>query len=287
MIIDDKKKAYNVLSNISYYHLSPYWKPFCIDGSDNFKNETRFSRIIEIYRFDKELRELLLKYIAPIEVSYKTAFINDLCGATSNAFAYLDKKNFSNMNQWENSVKKIIDEFDKSEEPYSVHHKQFYPEILPPLWLVSEFLTLGELNYWVSNIVNTLRYDDKTTVRDNISNHFGMNFNLFKSFIMALTNIRNFCAHQCRVWDRELYNQPKTPTKQKNFLYKNMITNFKAGQKKGIYNTLVILAFCLRKIQYPGNFPKELMSLIDKYHIEADKMGFPDNWKQLPLWLNN
>lgn len=283
MIIENKTTATQFLTKVSYYHLSPYWKPFCIKDSDNFENNTEFTRIIELYEFDKELREFLLKHIAPIEVAYKTNFVYFLCNATSDPFAYLDEANFSDLSKWQDSIDKIIKEFDKSQESYSSHHKQKYPGILPPLWVVSEFLTLGELNHLVINLDTNLKYS-KQSVREEITSRFGLSFTQFTSFIMSLTLIRNFCAHNCRVWDRDLYNQPKLPTSQKTFLYKNMITNFSSGQKKGIYNTLVILAFCLKKIGSSSTFARELIALINHYKIDPEKMGFPKNWKKLPLW---
>lgn len=283
MIIDNKTEAIKILSDISYYHLSPYWKPFCKSDSDDFEEGTIFSKIVEIYNFDKELREFLLKYIAPIEVAYKTCFVNYFCMATTDPFAYLIKDNFNHAGKWEQSVNKIIDEFEKSKEDFANHHKKNYPNLMPPLWLVSEFLTLGELNFWVANLKDSVKYLNKS-VRDLISDHFGLTFSLFTSFIMSLTNIRNFCAHQCRVWDRNIINQPKQPSNTKSFLYKNMIINFSSGQKKGIYNTLVILAYCLKKMKYTDSFALELISIIKKYNIDPLKMGFPQSWDKLSLW---
>lgn len=291
MLIENISEAISLLTNVSYYHLSPYWKPFCLDNSDEFKPNTKLTRIIEIYRFDKELREFLLKHIAPIEVAYKTRFIDILCHARTSttseqrndSFAYLNKEFFSDQKKWEKSLKKIIIEFDKSKEDYSEHHKKTYPSIMPPLWLVSEFLTLGEINHWVINLKPNLVYLNKNA-RNEIAKHFGLNFNIFTSFIMCLTNIRNFCAHQCRVWDRTFNNQPKSQSNPLFFLNKNMILTFKIGQKKGIYNTIVILAYCLSKIGYSKDFAKELLEIILKYRIDPLNMGFPKNWKQLPLW---
>ena len=291
LLIDNVSEASRILTKVSYYHLSPYWKPFCLGNSDDFKPNTKLSRIIEIYRFDKELREFLLKHIAPIEVAYKTRFINVLCHSrlssdsdnTADSFAYLNKDLFSNEKKWSDSIEKIIKEFNKSKEDYSEHHKNTYPGIMPPLWLVTEFLTLGETNNWVRNIKSDLLYADKDA-RNSITKPFGLSYRNFTSFIMCLTNIRNFCAHQCRVWDKTINNQPQMPLVPESFLGKNMITTFEVGQKKGIYNTIVILAFCLSKIGYSENFAKELLNIISRYKISPLNMGFPQNWKQLPIW---
>lgn len=49
---------------------------------------------------------------------------------------------------------------------------------MPPLWLVSEFLTLGEINHWVINLKPNLVYLNKNA-RNEIAKHFGLNFNIF------------------------------------------------------------------------------------------------------------
>ena len=61
--ISDENRANRYLQSISYYHLSGYMYPFLTDKKQHqYKPGSRFDDIINLYRFDRELRILIFFY---------------------------------------------------------------------------------------------------------------------------------------------------------------------------------------------------------------------------------
>ena len=71
LIIENDTVHY--LQHLNYYRLSGYWIPFQeYNKTHRFKPNVRFSDILNLYRFDRELRLLLLDAIEKIEISIRT-----------------------------------------------------------------------------------------------------------------------------------------------------------------------------------------------------------------------
>ena len=78
MNFHDEEKAKYYLENLNYYRLSGYWLIFEKNHEPHeFKDNTYFEDILNLYIFDRELRLLLLDAIERIEVSIwsKLAYI--------------------------------------------------------------------------------------------------------------------------------------------------------------------------------------------------------------------
>ena len=60
LIIKDKKKALNYLETVGYYRLRGYMVPFFESPSiHKFKQGITFENILDLYKFDRELRILV------------------------------------------------------------------------------------------------------------------------------------------------------------------------------------------------------------------------------------
>jgi abortive infection bacteriophage resistance protein len=67
--IPDEAKAERYLLNISYYRLSGYMYPFLKDKKQHlYKKGSTFDDILNLYRFDRELRLMIFSAIEKIEV---------------------------------------------------------------------------------------------------------------------------------------------------------------------------------------------------------------------------
>lgn len=79
MIISDDALAQAYLNKIGYYRLSGYWFPYRRSVkiaskdvvTDNFRDGTKFSEIVELYVFDKKLRLLMMDVIERIEIALR------------------------------------------------------------------------------------------------------------------------------------------------------------------------------------------------------------------------
>ena len=78
LIISDEAKAVRYLENIGYYRLSAYMYPFLKVPKEShlYKDDTTFQKVLNLYRFDKKLRMLLLNEIEKIEVAIRRAIMN-------------------------------------------------------------------------------------------------------------------------------------------------------------------------------------------------------------------
>ena len=73
--IDDEAEAAHYLKFIGYYRLSGYALPLSLkrtDGTHQFKPGVRFTDILNLYRFDRELRLILNDAIERVEVAFRT-----------------------------------------------------------------------------------------------------------------------------------------------------------------------------------------------------------------------
>jgi len=98
-VINDEKECEKILRSVGYYRLSAYFLPFK-DADDSYKKDLEFSRIINLYEFDRKLRELLFAAIEVIEVDLRSRlsyFYNDLKTADKKAFAGND---YGDMVSW-------------------------------------------------------------------------------------------------------------------------------------------------------------------------------------------
>ena len=65
LAISDETKAVRYLESIGYYRLSAYMYPFLTvpKNTHQYKKGTTFQQVLNLYRFDKKLRMLLLNEI--------------------------------------------------------------------------------------------------------------------------------------------------------------------------------------------------------------------------------
>ena len=280
LIISDEKAAIEFLSHFGYYRLEAYALNFQSDKKLHlFKIGTYFEEIIGLYRFDRELRLLLLDAIESFEISFRTSFANYLSCQYNTPFPHLKKELFiskrKNRNFYDDSIKLLKEQYQKSKEIFIAHFKNTYCEELPPIWMVTELMTLGELSKWFLCLANR---NDQIA----IASKYGLRHDTFIAFLNILTNIRNFSAHHARLWNRKM----SVEIKLKN-LPDEIKANINETNNLNIYNPLVFLIFCLRKINSSTRIASKLRRLIGHYNIQIEEMGFPLNWKDLSFWKIN
>lgn len=79
MCIDDPENAAFWLEHLNYYRLGAYWLPYEANhDSHQFKDDTNFNDVLALYRFDRELRLLVLDAIERVEVSVRSRWAYEL-----------------------------------------------------------------------------------------------------------------------------------------------------------------------------------------------------------------
>jgi len=81
LIVQDRKRAKHFLGHLNYYRLSGYWFPFKQSPTINqFRPNTSFEDVLNLYIFDRELRLLVIDAIERIEVSVRSKWAYSFCG---------------------------------------------------------------------------------------------------------------------------------------------------------------------------------------------------------------
>lgn len=151
MVIADDASAKFYLQHLNYYRLGAYWLPFEADHSTHqFKSGTNFGDILNLYIFDRELRLLVMDAIERIEVSVRGQWAYQLAHKHG-AHAHLDTNLFDHKH-YQSNLSKLSEEVRRSDEIFIKHYLSTYKEPLPPVWVVCEVMSLGQLSRWYNSL---------------------------------------------------------------------------------------------------------------------------------------
>lgn len=273
-LIADKGRLVEILSNVSYYHLSAYIYPFKQENSDELKLGTTLEQIYRRYRFDRRLRCLVIDALERIETALKTKIVN-VFTQKYGAFGYLEKENFNNISQndFDKMLKTIDDEIVrhlKSNEQFVTHYFQKYDEVDLPFWMAAELLTFGS--------TLTMFRKMHRSIQQEIAGEFGVPIGVMESWLLTLNHVRNICAHHARLWNRRLGVRPQIPVVKKHPEWAN-VKNDKP------FVVLLMLSQFLRKCAPGSGWRTRIEQLTDEYaDLPLSCMDFPDDWKTHVLW---
>lgn len=230
--IGERAKAVASLQRIGYYRLSGYWYAFrersgpcCIFepgkknpkvangwALDTFRKGATFQNALELYVFDKQLRLLAMDALERIEIALRVD-ISHMLGAYD-AFAYLkpdllhssftqeldSRSGLSRHHDWLGKHANLI---NRSKEEFVIHNKTRYGLPLA-IWVACEVWDFGAM----SKLFDGMHEKDQ----DRVAQKYGIrNGRIFASWLRSLNYLRNVCAHHCRLWNRNIVEQPKLP----------------------------------------------------------------------------
>lgn len=272
-LIADREKLIRRLKRVSYYRLSGYWHKFQ-KPDDTFVSGTDFETIWNHYTFDRQLRLLVLDAIERFEVATRTAFINEF-GVRYGAFGYLDNKNLPHMpiDRYEKIIERFREEVAKSNEQFILHFRKTYgaEHDAPPIWMGTELMAFGTLLSFYRGVPSFVKNAMAASLRVDESVYF--------SWLRSMNGIRNICAHHGRFWDRVFDDKPKIPLKDPLWHNPVEIDNARA------WGILSILRYCMRAYAPHSKWHERFDDLLKKYPmISTAEMGFPDNWRESPIW---
>jgi abortive infection bacteriophage resistance protein len=274
LIIENEDKANHLLQNISYYRLSGYWYPLLEDKEHHkFKSDATFDKGFSLYKFDRELRLLVLGELEKIEVAVRSRLIYML-SHENDPFWFLNESLFKNEWSHKKSIKSLNQEYGRSDEEFVTAYKEKYGDDLPPSWMTLEISSFGTLSILYSNL-------KPGRTKRKISNSFGLNDRVFSSWLHSIVYLRNVCAHHSRLWNKVMSIQPTEPRNTSQQWIENKdIPNNKS------YFALCMILYLMQTINPNNSIPKRFKQLLDKYpNIDVHAMGFPQSWKDEQLWM--
>jgi abortive infection bacteriophage resistance protein len=277
LIISNEEFAQHYLEHISYYRLAGYWWPMQSDKINHtFKENSKFEDVIALYNFDRELRVLLFDVIEKIEISLRTKLIYHL-SHEFDPWWFQNTSIFQDTKALIDTLANINEEVNRSKDAFIKEHKNKYKDDLrfPPAWKTLEFTSFGSLSKLYGNLKNTIKS------KDTIASELGaVNHTYLPSWLQSIAQIRNYCAHHSRLWNKNLPGTPKLlsrpPHKWVNDVPKDTTR---------LYLHLCIMRYMVNIIAPENSFSIKLQELMIKYpSIDPNALGMKSDWNNEPLW---
>lgn len=274
LLVPDEGEFLRLIELKSYYRLSGYWYPLLLDKQRHiFKPNANFDTAIQMYRFDRDLRQLVINEMEKMEIAVRAKMIY-IMAHNYGPYWYTDSNIFVNILTHAQTINKIGAEFNRSDAQFIKAFKQKYSDPLPPCWTAFEIMSFGILSTLYKNL-------KPGRSKRQIANWFGLDEKTFTSWLHSLVYVRNVCAHHSRLWNRELRIQPNYPRNPANqWLHNNLnVSNNRT------YYVLSMIIYLLQTLDNGHNLVSDFKNLLVKYpNIDPAAMGFPTNWHQEPIW---
>jgi len=275
LIINEPERAKHYLSNISFYRLRAYTYPF--QDNENpahpFVRKVTFDDIIKLYRFDRQLRLVVLNAIEKIEVAFRTQIIHQYAILYGSHW-HLRPELYTDASLFADQIASLNKEIQRSKESFITHYKAKYSTPSdPPCWMSLEVTSLGVLSKIFANLKN-----DETKTR--IANHFGLkDVDLLENWLRCFCVIRNISAHHSRLWNRRMtkIGIPRKPL--------HPFVSIELFRTNKVYAYLSAMQYILNIISPGHHFRHCLLELMDSCPLAQEHdMGFPKNWKEEQFW---
>jgi abortive infection bacteriophage resistance protein len=265
------------LKEVNYYRLSAYWYPFREKHRNNFIPETNIDKVWQYYTFDRQFRLIVMDAIERVEISVRTHLTNTFT-LNYGPFGHIYPGNLPNITVEEHQrfLKNIHEEEEKSKEAFLVHFRQKYSsETELPLWIACELMSFG-------TILTLYKHLDKH-MQSILAVEYQIPSRVLESWLTTLNYIRNICAHHARLWNRELAIRPFIPRYHTMPVWHFPVRVLDAQSR--IFSVLTVLKYLLSLIAPQSRWQYRMEELFNRYpDVPLKEMGFPENWKECPIW---
>lgn len=261
LIVENREEAIDILGRINYYRLSAYMLTY--KTNNKFKDGITFKEIYQLYEFDKTLRNMLIKILETIEITFRTQ-ISYLIAHKYGSLGHMDIKNFINPKYHTNMIKNMDSEINRSNEIFIQHHINEYQGLFP-VWVSIEVVSFNLLSKMYSNLKN----EDKSIIA---KKNYGIPYVYIRNWLHALTMVRNTCAHYGRLYNKKLTIKFKLDKDTRN----------KGLRNDTVFTAIYIAGKLTKDKKEWRSFVTALKGLIEQYDkTDIDLMGFPVNWEEL------
>lgn len=279
LIIDED--ASHFLSHISYYRLAGYWWPMQTEPKEAhiFKENSKLSDVISLYNFDRELRIIVFDAIEKIEISLRTKLIYHL----SHEFGpwwFENLEIYQNVPEAAKTLAVLAEELERSKDVFIKEHNKKHRDDkrFPPAWKTLELTSFGALSRIYGNLKNNIR--SKNTIAEELG---VVNHTFLPSWLQSIAQIRNYCAHHSRLWNKNLPGRPKLLPNPPN-PWINDVPHEK--ELHTLYIHLCCIKYILNVVQPTNHFTAQLVNLFEKYpSVDPNALGMKKEWPREMLWL--
>lgn len=279
MVIEDDHRAQYWLTHVSYYRLSAYWLYF--ENPKNsvdqcFREETSFDQVTALYDFDRNLRRLVMRGAEHVEVALRGSWAYQLA-LLGGGHSYLDAGLYRDRKEFHSNLAKLAGEVGRSSETYINHYRNSYDDpAIPPVWMVAEMMSFGQLSRWYSNLA-------ERALRNQIAEPLGLPETVLVPLVRHIVDVRNICAHHGRLWNRGFRTPPKV-AHNPNSLALTLDQNATQAPAR-LYNGLCMIAHVVQTVAPGSSWAADLAAHLPTHPTnDLVAMGFPDDWQSRPLW---
>jgi len=271
VLIEDDAEALSILKTINYYRLSAYGIGLTKPGNhEEYVDGTSLKSLYRLYNFDSKFKNALIHVIEQIEIQLR-AQISNFLALKYGSEGYINPNNFVRKSTKEgvdihtSVINHFKDECSRQgNAPLVKHHMTKYDGHFP-IWVAVELFTFGNL----SSLYDIMFNED----RKEIAKFYSTEPNYLGSWILALLEVRNICAHYSR-----LYNMP---LKQTPFLYREH-RQFRQPINK-VFPVLLIIKRMLLNNKLWNEFFDLIQGIFKEYSdvVKLSYIGFPKNWVEV------
>lgn len=316
-------RVMKILESENYYNvINGYKEPFLASkatttADEVYKPGTTFDEIYTLYTFDREIRNIYLKYLLKAENQFKTIISHEFsrlyghdnylkisnfqCGpstnpghlkqiAARNKLQYPNDLNKINQLSTEENIASITKLFGDIQQEIARQMNKHHDVVTHymtthgyiPLWVLVNVLTFGKITAFYFNMKDA----DKTT----IAKQFGLMPDELHKYMDNLGLARNLCAHDERFFDVHFKKGIHTKSiKQFNVLgIPNTNGNYAYGLSDA-YSIAIMLSLILKKSdinEFISSMKGAFTKLSKQLHtISIDsimaRMGYGPNWTNL------
>ena len=206
MIIEDYSNVYKMLSKNNYYYLINGYKKLFLNKTaktEQYIKNTKIQELYALYRFDKNIKIIFLKYLLLIENEIDTYIAYEFSKVYGHK-NYLILTNFNYSSSKKSLIESFINNINseiqyqyKNSNKMIIHYIDNYKYV--PLWVLIRVLSFGKVSKFYSLM--------KPKEQNVISRKYNLRIQEFKIILHNLTLIRNICAHDEKLYDIKMKNR--------------------------------------------------------------------------------
>lgn len=297
LTINNGSTAMRIFVRENYYNVINGYKDLFLVKNKNgqvvspetYIQNTTLEEIYSLFTFDRELRNLYLKYLLIFENSMKSKISYRFSEKFKEPHAYLLFKNYSNsnLNQVLNLIAIISNKIKQRSSEKNNNSIKHYLTVHGnvPLWVLVNDLTLGNISNFYQAIDDSLKDKIAKDFSLQYKREYGATYQIPKESIVDVLKIanliRNLCAHEERLYNFKLHHQTRA---RHNSQLLSIPVNLLDGR---LFTMLALLKLVLPKKEH-----KELkVSLEELFNSYQNKfstipfadilaiMGFDLNWR--------
>lgn len=286
LTINDKEFAHQVLLRENYFFLNGYRHLFLKSNNDRrFIENTTFEELYSLFLFDRQFRNIIFKNLLIIENNIKSITAYQLSKKYGYKESdYLKPKNFTNIPEKSRQVNDLIKKMKRQvrvnapQHSATMHYVSNYGYI--PLWVLMKVLSFGI----VSEMLAILKKEDQLAIAD----IYDIPVDSLINYLPILANYRNLCAHEDILFENRTQRELDDTIYHKMLGISKMDGEYIYG-KNDIFALIIIIKQLIKPNEFK-NLVEEIAHALNnlEYNLKTitivkvlDRMGFPENWKDL------